>query len=562
VIKPCLKPFGVLLLLLAIQNVNGQALQFYYGNLHAHSSYSDGNKDAATSHASTPYHDFMFGKTAQHFDFLGISEHNHNGAGMVLADYARGLQQADSANADGTFITMYGMEWGVIGPPGGHVLIYGVNQLIGWETISGLPNYDIYNAKSDYDGLFTKVARTPGAFATFAHPENTDYSNLFTNPVNLTYDSAIVGTAIRSGPAFSIDTVYNDASTSTFEVRYKDALKRGYHLGATIDHDNHYTTFGKMASSRTVVLAPSLTRANIMEAFRQRRTQASDDWNVRVTYTINGKPLGTIFTDTINPTISVTVYDPDLEATQTISILSGVPGSGSAPTTLTSSSTGSLNYTHNIAFGSTYYYYAVITQADGDKIFTSPIWISKMTTLPIKLVSFNATLVDNKVNCKWSTTSEINSNFIELERSDDAISFYPIFKVLTPNSNTLKTYEFNDEKPVSEFAYYRLRQVDNDGKVSYSNIASVKGKQRLGASFTIAPNPFDDMITVTFDGTAEGETRFSVFNIMGEELYSKALLNLDKGSTQLDLPQDLPAGIYTLHIQNENQVVVRHILKR
>src|SRR6478609_6632209 len=100
-------------LILVVQKVNAQALNFYYGTLHAHSSYSDGNKDAAVSLASIPYHNYVFAKTAQHFDFLGISEHNHNGAGMVLADYAKGLAQADSANQNGTFVALYGMEWGV-----------------------------------------------------------------------------------------------------------------------------------------------------------------------------------------------------------------------------------------------------------------------------------------------------------------------------------------------------------------------------------------------------------------------------------------------------------------
>lgn len=549
-------------LILIVQKVNAQALHFYYGTLHAHSSYSDGNKDAAVSLASTPYHNFVFAKTAQHFDFLGISEHNHNGAGMVLADYAKGLQQADSANQNGTFVAMYGMEWGVIGPPGGHVLIYGVNQLIGWETISGLPNYNIYNAKLDYASLFTLLARTPGAFASLAHPEISDYGNLFANPVNPTYDSAIVATAIRSGPAFSTDTVYGNPSTGSFEARYKDALKRGYHLGAVLDHDNHYTTFGKMAASRTVVLAPSLTRPDIMEAIRQRRVQASDDWNVQVTFKINNRPLGSIFTDTINPAISVAVYDPDLETATNITIVYGIPGSGIAPTTLTSSTTGSLNYTHSIAFGSTYYYYAVVTQADGDKIFTAPIWVNKMTTLPVKLVSFTAAREATKITCEWTTASEWNARFFELEKSDDGIAFSVVNKQACTNTSVVKKYVYEDDQPSTKTVYYRLKQVDMDGTVNYSNILSVSGIQvQQRRDITIAPNPFVSTITIDFNETISSPVEVTILNTMGAIVWHKTIQVVGEDYLTITIPENLPTGIYTLQVEDNQQRVSKHIIK-
>ena len=57
-------------------------LNFYYGNLHSHSSYSDGNADNSSK---IPADDYAFAKTALCMDFLGISEHNHAGAGMSLA---------------------------------------------------------------------------------------------------------------------------------------------------------------------------------------------------------------------------------------------------------------------------------------------------------------------------------------------------------------------------------------------------------------------------------------------------------------------------------------------
>ena len=133
----------------------------YYGNLHAHSAYSDGNKENANA---TPTDNYTYAHTALCFDFLGISEHNHfsstNNPGMLLPLYALGIQQAQAyTNTHTGFVALFGMEWGVISN-GGHVVLYGIDSLIGWETLSTGNNYNIFVAKSDYqgpNGLFQQI---------------------------------------------------------------------------------------------------------------------------------------------------------------------------------------------------------------------------------------------------------------------------------------------------------------------------------------------------------------------------------------------------------------------
>ena len=118
--------------------------QFYYGNLHSHSGFSDGNQDSISTGKSQPIQDYQFAAASQHFDFLGLSEHNHAQAGMRLADYARGRTQATQSTT-ATFVALHGTEWGVISG-GGHMLVYGVSQLYGWEA----GNYNVFVARSDY----------------------------------------------------------------------------------------------------------------------------------------------------------------------------------------------------------------------------------------------------------------------------------------------------------------------------------------------------------------------------------------------------------------------------
>ena len=90
--------------------LKSQTLNYYYGNLHAHSSYSDGNKDSATSLLTKPIQDFNYAKNSQNIDFYGISEHNHSGAGMYSRTlYRNGYRDAQAATIDGSFVALYGM---------------------------------------------------------------------------------------------------------------------------------------------------------------------------------------------------------------------------------------------------------------------------------------------------------------------------------------------------------------------------------------------------------------------------------------------------------------------
>ena len=113
------------------------------------------------------------------------------------------------------------------------------------------------------------------------------------------------------------------------------------------------------------------------------RFYSSDDWNVKVNFTIKNKPMGSILSYTGAATISANVTDPDVsETVSSIAIYYGVPGSGTNPTVLTTvTNTANLSYTHNLANNSTYYYYLKITQNDGNIIWTSPIWYTRNDAL-------------------------------------------------------------------------------------------------------------------------------------------------------------------------------------
>lgn len=449
---------------------------FYYGNIHSHTDYSDGNKDSATSGVSIPFESYNYAKNSYHIDFWGISEHNHfnanNNPGMLLSHYAEGLYQADIANDDGHFVCLYGMEFGTISQ-GGHIVTYGVPGLVGWEDIGGSPNYDIYCALNDFGSYWDIVKSYPKAFSTLAHPETGDYNSLLDGAAfSAAADSTIVGTAIRSGSAFSTTDDYSDAPATEYESKYKKCLSRGYHVGPTIDHDNHYTTFGRTLPGRTVVLATKLYRDSIIAAYQQRRFYASDDWNTEVMYTLNGNPMGSINTINTDPSINISVSDVDAaDNVSMIELFYGVPGSGIYATVLVAASNNNtLSYTHQTVAGEQFYYYARITQTDGDIIWTAPIWIKRVATpLDVEDVAIDET-TDQSAN-RFSlypnpVTNDLHVDYKASEVTKAAVKIYNAEgRQIYTEQVLLSTGENTFSYDVSCYApgfYYYILQAENE----------------------------------------------------------------------------------------------------
>lgn len=371
------------------------AFKTFFGNLHAHSSYSDGNKD----HPSLrPADDFDYAKNTLCMDFLGISEHNHFSAhqnpGMLLANYQQGLYQADSfTQANPGFLALYGMEWGTISN-GGHVLVYGVDSLIGWETIQGAPNYDIFVAKNDYlsdSGLFRKVSNfsSDKAFATLAHPSFNEFQSLAYISHNPGADSVLVGIAIESGPAFSTDTSYNNPGSSfSFLSYYLHMLSKGYRVGPMIDHDNHNTTFGRTAKSRTAVIASSINKNDFMDALNKMRFYATQDCDITAEIFVYGNQMGSEIVHSFAPAISVNAaISAPVQTLPEIKLYSGIPGTGSLPSVLKTVQGNSLDFTdHSLPDSTTAYYFAEITVGT-KKALTAPIWYQRTDTGIISAVA-------------------------------------------------------------------------------------------------------------------------------------------------------------------------------
>ncbi|MEQ9425575.1 MAG: T9SS type A sorting domain-containing protein [Cyclobacteriaceae bacterium] len=113
--------------------------------------------------------------------------------------------------------------------------------------------------------------------------------------------------------------------------------------------------------------------------------------------------------------------------------------------------------------------------------------------LPVELISFDASLVDNKVLLEWSTATErVNSHF-EVRKSSNGVDEEVIGEVyskgINGNSDVELNYSFVDKNLSTGFVYYRLKQVDFDGAFEFSNFAFVEIDGEDGISSRVYPNP-------------------------------------------------------------------------
>ncbi len=536
--------------------------QYLYGNLHAHSSYSDGNKEDLTK---KPIDDYRFARDANCMDFLGISEHNHSGAGMNIANYPLGFADANIVNLEpgsggNTMLTLWGMEWGVISG-GGHVLTYGFNdQLIGWEA----GNYNIFCAKNDYSSLFNLINGQSNAFATLAHPNFTDFGNI-ASTYSASADNAVVGTAIESGPAFATNTDYSNFPfpLSDFEY-YKTMLAKGYKLGPTMDADNHYFTFGRQSTNRLVVLANSKTRADLVSAIKEMRFYASNDCNVKVDFKCNSNPMGSSLTLAGVPSITVNVTDPEsFDTVDSIYIVGARVGGSSALDTIKryvnqSSITFDVNDPLNIQpNNTTYYYFVVIRQADGQKVVTAPIWYTRSDiSLPVTLLNFTATYQANKtVALQWSTAQERNSKLFIIERSIDGGSTFAAIGSVNAfgNTNSVTQYQHTDLSPVTGTNLYRLKQIDLDGKFNYSKIVAITLNQKNNNYYSLYPTIGHEFTTINATTSFQKNITISIFDEAGHLVKNLKSVISSNNPVKVSLT-NLKSGIYFVKI-NDNQTV-------
>ncbi len=175
---------------------------------------------------------------------------------------------------------------------------------------------------------------------------------------------------------------------------------------------------------------------------------------------------------------------------------------------------------------------------------------SKANILPVQLLSFNALLQNNAtVSLNWKAASEHQNDHYLLERSSDGISFRDLGIVKAGsdgNSSQILNYRFTDQTPVKGDNYYRLTQVDKDGKATQLGTRVVN----VGASskgWVVYPNPARADFTIELSAPERSVREVFVADMTGKAVFSKKLEVTD-GKIEVHLGVVPSPGIYTVRV--------------
>jgi hypothetical protein len=188
--------------------------------------------------------------------------------------------------------------------------------------------------------------------------------------------------------------------------------------------------------------------------------------------------------------------------------------------------------------------------------------------LPIKLISFDAKIVENRVDLNWSTASEVNNDYFTIERSINGIDFHSIYTTKGAGNSSIKiNYSASDDSFPQEDCYYRLKQTDYDGKFTYSTIRFVKRNKTQAQESnltitTVAPNPFVNGFSLNYSSAFATEGVFLLINTSGVTVFNERL-NIFKGFNKYEFTDNinLPSGSYFATISVNGKNISKRIYK-
>ena len=324
---------SIVTLVLTAGGTGALAQEVYFGNLHGHTSFSDGS--------GTPEDAFVAAKAAG-MDFLAITEHNHDKAdgkgvrkdGIMIATnpslYSGSTNSlvaaAGAATKNNEFVALYGQEVSTISS-GNHINVFDVPAVV------NVTNGDVPALLDWVAANTTSSGQT--AFLQFNHPragsgEPNDYGR--DNYASELEWVEAVGAHVRlieilNAPALKDGIGFR---ANAHQTEYLSYLNMGFHVGPSVGHDNHFRNWGTSTDARIGVIAASLTKTDILAALRARHTFASEDKNLKVIFRANGAIGG----DIIQPPgpgseldLTVDLNDPDeLTAKYRIDVYMDEPG--------------------------------------------------------------------------------------------------------------------------------------------------------------------------------------------------------------------------------------------
>ncbi|MCH9028532.1 MAG: T9SS type A sorting domain-containing protein [Bacteroidetes bacterium] len=189
-----------------------------------------------------------------------------------------------------------------------------------------------------------------------------------------------------------------------------------------------------------------------------------------------------------------------------------------------------------------------------------------LSDLPVELTSFAATVDEADVTLSWSTATETNNQGFEIQRSKAENEYEKIGYVPGHGTTTeIQTYSYTDSKVASGNYTYRLKQIDYDGTIDYSDEIAVEVIAPL--EFALEqnyPNPFNPSTIIKYSVLLQSKIKIALYDVIGNEVETLFEGVQEAGIHEINLTAgNLPSGVYfvSMTAQNFNKVIKITLMK-
>lgn len=170
------------------------------------------------------------------------------------------------------------------------------------------------------------------------------------------------------------------------------------------------------------------------------------------------------------------------------------------------------------------------------------------SVLPLNLVDYNITNSQTQVSLFWKTENEFNTSHFIIQRSSDGVNYESIAQVASIKNSNSNSYSFIDKAPKVGLSYYKLKQIDNDGRYTFSKVLTVNRSE--SASIVIMPNPANNYFSI--NTTTPQKLHIKVYAALGQ-----LMLEGNYAPTQpIDISK-LATGMYMVFINEKPYKLIK-----
>ncbi|MGE5107030.1 MAG: T9SS type A sorting domain-containing protein, partial [Sphingobacteriales bacterium] len=196
-------------------------------------------------------------------------------------------------------------------------------------------------------------------------------------------------------------------------------------------------------------------------------------------------------------------------------------------------------------------YQLILTEARNGCKDTATVWVD-LSTLATHDITLSGAITNGKATLQWQNQiTNVNGEFI-IEKGSNTSNFISIGKLNT-KANT-ETYSFTDASSISAGIYYRIRFIQEDGKILYSNIAKLDGKSAQN-SINILHKRSNASISISGMEAGNGIVHTALYSLSGKQIAAKTgKSSANNFSIEMNYPSSTAPGVYILAIYIDNKI--------